>query len=439
MTTTKRTSPEAATVLSLPHALTLIAQCLQSHLDASAFLLALPPASLNAPLAATKELLTRPGPLAYTWPSLNLDGATLSADNDIALYRAALPVFVSVHATEVWHFGRLFAADSTQAFIDFASQWPLKLTHVTSEWRYQVGRDVFCDLLRRCTRLQSTDLVDDEDDTDVFAAITTPNHHVHTICISEASSAAADLASHVLPWLGSGHARSLTIECTVVEDEEGLARALATTSSVRSLGIHDHQELLDAFLELELPLHQLTHVELRTYTPAAVAPFLALLDLTSLTSLAISSADDHADFFPLGRMPALRHLASTGGHIGDGFAEASTWPDLESMRFKAINFTPTAFATVLSYLGRAQGLRKMAFQQCKLADGWFTSTSRTLVRLINNGLAHAIFSEAGLDDTSLGHLAQTLREGRNTTPLTLDLSHNCKCFSKHSHSAPMCA
>ncbi|EQC26445.1 hypothetical protein SDRG_15726 [Saprolegnia diclina VS20] len=242
--------------------------------------------------------------------------------------------------------------------------------------------------------------------------------------IGEMSTATADLNSYVVPWLGSGHARSFSIECTAIEDEADLARTLATTSSLRSLGIHDNQEFLDPFLELELPLHQLTQVELRTYSPEAVVPFLALLDLAKITSLAISSANDHADFFTLGRLPALRHLASSGGEMGDGLAEASTWPDLESMLFSAIDFTPTAFATVLSFLGHAQGLRKLTFQQCKLADGWLVSVTRTFVRLIGNGLGFASFNDVGLDDASLGHLAQTLREGRNTTPLTLDLTNN---------------
>ncbi|KDO20072.1 hypothetical protein SPRG_14220 [Saprolegnia parasitica CBS 223.65] len=420
---TKRACPEAATVLSLPHVLTSIVQCLQSPRDALVFLSALPLTSLDAPLAATKELLTRPGRFVHTWPHLSLD--ELDSEK-AALALAALPALVSLckpAAERVdWSPSTTVA---TMSFVDFISSWPLKMTYFESMWFDDFDTDVVCSLLRRCTRLQAVRISRDEDIVDLLAAVTTPAHRVEKLSLFYTDEATMDWTSLLRPWLSSGHARHLSFETARATDVVGLARALATTSSLTSLDICNNDDLVQAFLTLQLPLHQLMKVHLVEVEPERARRFLRLCDVAKLTSLEIVGEGDHEDTLALvPRMPALRHLSLRWGELRLTHNATSRWPHLESLELCAVHFDDKAFDTVLAYLERVQGLQKIMFNVCHSLETRFLDLSRTLVRLINNGLTRACLSGANLDDTSAALLALTLRQCRNVSPVTFDLGDN---------------
>ncbi|KDO26929.1 hypothetical protein SPRG_07643 [Saprolegnia parasitica CBS 223.65] len=419
---TKRACPEAATVLSLPHVLTSIAQCLQSPRDALAFLSALPLTSLDTALAATKELLTRPGRFVHTWPHLGLD--EIDGEN-AALALSALPALVSLCEPAV---GRIDWSPSTtvatRTFADFVSSWPLKMTHFESIWFDDIDTNDVCSLLRRCTRLRAIDISRDEDIVDLLAAELTPAHHGEAVSLLHRQSyhgldvAAAAMA---VEW---PRATSL-VPYRPDHRCGGVARALATTASLTSLDICNNDKLVQAFLTLQLPLHQLTEVRLKTDRPDLVRRFLRLCDVATLTSLAILCDCDHEDTLALvPRMPALRHLSLRWGELRFTLTDTSRWPHLESLELCAARFDDDACDAVLAYLNRVQGLHKITFNLCHWIATRFIDLSRTLVRLINNGLTLASVAGANLDDTSAAILALTLRQCRNVAPVTFDLGDN---------------
>ncbi|KDO20068.1 hypothetical protein SPRG_14216 [Saprolegnia parasitica CBS 223.65] len=301
-------------VAKLPGALTSIIQCLQSARDVVVFVQALPPASQDASLAAVKELLTRPGPLAYTWPALLLDDIDCDDDSTVALYHAALPALVSVRAKELDLFGRFVrprgdANTPAQGFIDFVSQWPLKMTHVDETVELSAG----------------------EHAQDILAAITTPAHRVHTLLLS-GSSPAMNWTSLLQPWLSSGYARHVSFNKVPTTDCSGLAHALATTKSLRGLSIVTNDDILCELLEWKLPLHHITELKLATPNTKAMRQLMQLVDVTKLTSLALHCQYEISDVLGLiPRMTTLRHLSLQWVHFGD--TDTSQWPDLESVAF----------------------------------------------------------------------------------------------------------
>ncbi|KDO26931.1 hypothetical protein SPRG_07645 [Saprolegnia parasitica CBS 223.65] len=327
-------------VAKLPGALTLIIQCLQSARDVVVFVQALPPASQDAPLVAAKELLTRPGPLAYMWPALLLDDIDCDDDSIVALYHAALPALVSVCAKELDLFGRVMRPRGNvntpaQGFIEFVSQWPLKMTHVDSRWVQEVGSVAFCTLLRRCTRLETLELSAGEHAQDIVAAMTTPVHRVHTLLLS-GSSPAMNWTSLLQPWLSSGHARHVSFNKVPTTDCSGLAHALATTKSLRGLSIVTNDDILCELLEWKLPLHHITELKLATPNAKAMRQLMQLVDVTKLTSLALHCQYEISDVLGLiPRMTTLRHLSLQWVHFG--VTDTSQWPDLESVAFDDID------------------------------------------------------------------------------------------------------
>ncbi|KDO26927.1 hypothetical protein SPRG_07641 [Saprolegnia parasitica CBS 223.65] len=426
--------------MDLPQALTLIVQCLESPRDVVAFLYALPPAALDAPLAAILELLVRPSMVAHMWPKLNLvDLASI----DTPLARVALPVFTSVRSSELEYFTCLATAPppdddekyeekyAVSRFIEFASQWPLKMTFVDATWRRKVGSAVFCSLLHRCTRLRSIELDGGENAGDVLAAVTTPAHRVRSLCVDMTTApAAGDWSSLLKPWLTSGHARHITFlsgRHLGDGDAAALSLALATTSSLRGLAIWGADDLVRALLVLNRPLHHFTEIQVETSSVKFLGFFLTRLDFTKLTSLKLDCSTDHADTLRLVRhMPLLRHLALTNGCVGFAFADASTWPDLESIAFERVSLASTAQIALQAYFDRVQNLREVSFEGPEsMAATSFFDWSYALTQLIANGLTVAKLMDTDLDDTCAALLALALREGCNaSSPLHLDLTEN---------------
>ncbi|EQC34290.1 hypothetical protein SDRG_08063 [Saprolegnia diclina VS20] len=418
---TKRTCPEAATMLGLPHVLISIVQCLSSPRDAIAFLMTLPPASLHAPLAATKALLTQSGPFAYTWPHLSLDDLH---SESAALALEALPALLSALEPEpdsnVWA-----TCDGAMSFVDFVSSWPLTVTHIDTLWPRNIDSTNLCRLLRRCTRLRSIDISnEDKDVVEMLTAVTTPAHRLKKLSVFYQRATTMDWTSLLRPWLSSGYARHLAFDNTRTTDMEGLARALATTSSLTGLDILNNDDLVGAFLTLQMPLHQLTSVYLWTQRHDRIRPVLQLLNVTKLTSLALNCmATDYTDVLTLvPRMTALRHLLLDFGKVCD--LDASRWPHLESIELSVVNWTSKAFGALLKYLERVQGLRKLKLDHCDIVYDHVADVSLVLRRLIYNGLTLASLIGTGLDDARAATLARMLRQSRNPLPVTLHLKDN---------------
>ncbi|KDO26932.1 hypothetical protein SPRG_07646 [Saprolegnia parasitica CBS 223.65] len=400
MSTTKLSCPGAATMLSLPHVLTSIAQCLQSP-DALVFLSALPLTSLDTALAATKELLTRPGRFVHTWPQVDLEEIN---DDDEPLVRAALPAILSVHAYDIYSFAPLSATtdcESVTPFLEFAVQYPLKMTHVDGIWQREVGTSAFCSFLRRCTRLTSIDLTGIANAADLLAAVLTPTHRVSSLVIGTTydSTDGDDWTALLLPWLASGHARHALNNWgrRPIPDIAGLARALATSSSLQGLDIINYDLLLAALVALKMPLRQLTALNVMTILPAyKMLSLLELLDLAKLTSLTL---DLHG-------------------------TDTSHWPHLESLSFNDVELPAETVDAVLAYLGRVQGLQKLTMVECSMVGTCFFDVSRALSRLVANGLTFASFHHERFDDMSAALVALVLHEGRNVSPLKLCLWGN---------------
>ncbi|KDO20066.1 hypothetical protein SPRG_14214 [Saprolegnia parasitica CBS 223.65] len=386
MTTTKRACPEAATVLSLPHILTSIAQCLQSP-DALAFLSALPLTSLDTALAATKELLTRPGRFVHTWPQVDLDDMN---EDDAPLMRAALPAILSVRASDVYSFVPLSATaptdyESVTPFLEFAAQ------SILPPFAAFFGIANAADLL---------------------AAVLTPAHRVSSLTIGTTydSTDGDDWTALLLPWLASGHARHVELNNSgklPIPDIAGLARALATTSSLQGLDIFNYDNLIAALVALKMPLHQLTALKVATFLPSyKMLSLLQLVDLAKLTSLTLD----------------LRHLNLALGRLE--YTDTSHWPHLESLSFHQVELSAETEEAVLTYLGRVQGLQKLTMVECSMVGTCFFDVSRALSRLVANGLTFASFHHERFDDTSAALVALVLHEGRNVSPLTLLLWGN---------------
>ncbi|EQC34288.1 hypothetical protein SDRG_08061 [Saprolegnia diclina VS20] len=419
----------AGAVLDRPCALILIVQCLQSAPNVMAFLKALPLAKLDASLAALLQLLTRPGPLAYTWPTLRLDDIDCDDDSTVALYHAALPALVSICAKEFKLVERFMrprgdAITPAQGFLDFASQWPLKMTHVDGRWVEEVGSAAFCSELSRCTRLRSIELSANAAAPAILAAITTSAHCVHTLDIARSSGAPAmNWASLLQPWLSSGHAKHVSFNKVPTTDCNGLAHALATTESLRGLHIVANDDILCDLVEWKLPLHRVTELTLATANTKAMRQLMQLVDVTKLTSLALHCQYEISDVLGLiPRMTSLRHLSLQWVHFGD--TDTSQWPDLESVYFGCVKFTPSAFDGVLVYLNNVSGLKQITLHCCSTVGASFAALSRTLGRLINRGLTMARLTDLCLDGYDAALLAFALRQRRSASPLKLDLCSN---------------
>ncbi|KDO26930.1 hypothetical protein SPRG_07644 [Saprolegnia parasitica CBS 223.65] len=425
---TKRACPEAATVLSLPHVLASIAQCLQSPSAALAFLSALPLTSLDTALAATKELLTRPGPFIHTWPHLGLDD--IHGDR-AALALEALPALLFLQEPETERTDRSMSETDTVILADVVASWPLKVTYFDTQWshardaRYPrtIDSDVVGALLRRCTRLRSVTLSARKDVAKLLAAMTTPAHRVEKLCLEYEGDETLDWTSLLRPWLATGHARHLSFNNAGTTDIKGLALALATASSLTGLGIDNNNALVRAIVALQMPLHQLREVHLRTHGPKSLRAFVQLCDLTKLTSLALACNGYFANVMSLvSRMPALRHLSLSECTLRDDAGGASHWPHLKSIELFEVNFERDACKAILAYLARVQGLQKITLHSCHDLCRGFVGRRRNLLRLINNGLTLASFESTWIDDSDATHLVRVLRQIRNPLPLTLDLT-----------------
>ncbi|EQC34289.1 hypothetical protein SDRG_08062 [Saprolegnia diclina VS20] len=249
---------------------------------------------------------------------------------------------------------------------------PVLVSHV-------IGRGTFCDFLRRCTRLQNVE----------FDACMTL----------------------LRPWLCSGYARRIEFLGVPTTDVRGLARLLATTASLQGLWIDN--ALLDTFVALQLPLHQLTEIHLHC----------------SLVSLKLCCDADVSHLFGLLKcMPALRHLSSTAGDLGDTLTDTSQWPHLETFGLHVCVLTPRAFDAVLSYLGRVNGLQQLTLSCIELQGGRFAAISRCLERLIANGLTQVSFYNTALGDASAACIADVLYQSRNASPLVWNVEDNCFTF-----------
>ncbi|EQC34287.1 hypothetical protein SDRG_08060 [Saprolegnia diclina VS20] len=322
------------------------------------------------------------------------------------------------------------SAPETMVLADVVASWPLKLTYIDTRWslpanaRYPLtlDSDDVCNLLRRCTRLRSVTLFATEEVAAVLAAMTTPAHRLQKLHLAYEGTLTLDWATLLQPWLSSGHARHVSFNKAPAADMAGLARALATTSSLRSLAILENDALIRAFLALRMPLHQLTKLHLSTHRSKLLRQFLKLCALASLTSFAL---DCYASFATVtlfvSHMPALRHLSLGFCFFGADADDASRWPHLESIEFCDVDFGSGARDAVLAYLARVQGLQKMSFDHCYTLCRPFVGLSRTLVRLINDGLTLASFESTALDDVDASHLALVLRRSRNLLPFTLNV------------------
>ncbi|KDO20067.1 hypothetical protein SPRG_14215 [Saprolegnia parasitica CBS 223.65] len=426
MASTKRVSSKTGSVVDLPHALTSIVQCLQSARDVIAFLSALPTPALDAPLAALMQLLTRPGPLLYTWPALLLDDIDCDDDSTVALYHTALPTLASVRAEELKLFQRFMrprANTPAQGLINFSSQWPLKITHVKERWLRAIDVAAYCTVLRRCTRLETIEVDATANTSDILAAITTSAHRVHTLFVSASACAPTmNWALLLQPWLSSGHARRVSFKYFRTTDCNALAHALATTKSLQGFHIGDMDKLQSELLRWNLPLHHITELDLTmSYS------IMQLIDVTKLISLTLDCDDEISALEVVGRVPrmtALRHLSLCRVHLRE--VDMAQWPHLESLSLTRVKLTHAVFDSMFAYLNNVQGLQRLTFG--RMSRVYVPAWSRTLGSLINSGLVAVRLTGYFFDVCNAGRLAFALRQRCTALPLRLDLCYDEFCF-----------
>ncbi|KDO25000.1 hypothetical protein SPRG_09730 [Saprolegnia parasitica CBS 223.65] len=387
---TKRACQVAAAVVDLEGAVIAIVQCLDRASDVTALLQALPHASLGTPLTALLALLNEPGPLAHTWPELLLDDVNFQHPAFVALILQAMPVLLSVRAAHRHLFGCLLQPDDStidapDGFLNFVAQYPRTMMHVHAAWRDAMDCTVFCNALRRCTRLTTVHVVADAQAAAVLAAITTPAHRVTRLYITEMPGGimdAIDWASLLRPWLASGHARHVTFSNVPITDVQSLAEALLRSSSLHSLGVHNNDKLLRSLLSQDMSLRQLNQVSVTTQVAALLPRLLGRLSLSTLTSLSLECDMDHSETLALlPSMPSLRHLALTGGHLGE-LDCILAWPHLKRLTCSRVHLTPRTLDAILWYLGRVDGLEHLLLDVADLDEMYFVYVAQRLGHLM---------------------------------------------------------
>ncbi|EQC30305.1 hypothetical protein SDRG_11882 [Saprolegnia diclina VS20] len=400
----KRAWRAAAAVIDLDGAVIAIVQCLDRADDVVALLEALPHASLGTPLTALLDLLQEPGPLAHTWPELLLDNVSFRYPSFVEHILQAMPVLLSVRTAHRNLFGCLLQptdsnVDAPDGFLEFVATYPRTVTHVDAAWQEDdIDCSVFCDALRRCTRLTTVHVVANAHAAAVLAAVTTPAHRVTALYITKPSSGvmeALDWTSLLRPWLASGHARHVTFFSIPIVDVDNLAHALLRTPSVRSLGVHYNDALLRSLLARNVLLPPFEKVSVATDEPPLLPRLLKRLSPKTLTSLSLEGHVDHSETLAyLPSMPCLNHLSLTRGDLGDldGISALDgilAWSRLQRLAISCVYLTPTTLEAVLSYLDGVDSLQQLILDVAEMDAMYFVSVAQTLGRLMERGLQSA--------------------------------------------------
>ncbi|EQC26441.1 hypothetical protein SDRG_15722 [Saprolegnia diclina VS20] len=424
MTVVKRTCPAASSVLEVRSALLSVAQCLASPIDVAAFLSALPATSLDAPLTALRELLTRPGPFSFEWPTPDLDVVT---ESDRTLVRIALPALVSVRAQGVKVFARLFnrpaATHAIKCLDHFAQRFATKLTqlHLDATLTYS---DAFCVLLSRCTHLESIRLA--ASGSNVLTAVTTPNHRVRSIRLEmELVKTTPRWTPLLTKWLSSGFASRVKVHTPLIADVDDLALAIATTPSLRALFVHHSDAILHALLATRRALSQIIELRVVTDETDLIPRLLQLVDHSAMKVLEFLGAADFSYILALlPQLPSLHELSLHYCTLGAMPLDTSTWPQLRTASFEGVKFEANTFDALLAYLVRATHLTEVVLNGCALVAAKIDLLSRALPQWMQQGLTYLSLVDNQLDNRSAALLAIGLREGRNVAPLTVHLHGN---------------
>ncbi|KDO32127.1 hypothetical protein SPRG_03344 [Saprolegnia parasitica CBS 223.65] len=276
----------------------------ESREDATALLVALPPAELGAPLAALRELMTTPMAFDGQWPAVNMSNISEEHLDLVVAALPAIPDAVLPHVAFVHgrHLPALLAA------------LPSKLKAVDKFNKGWFDVPEFRDIVPLCARLEQVHL----DIHHLGATLLPPSVHKLTLFLAPGMNDPP--FDPLAQCLQTGRITDLGLyDFNSATSADAFAALLATTTSVTNLDLENSEAVIDALIAARRPLHHLKAVQFFVDTQFLrrdIRDFMALLDLSNLTHLDASGLDDFNCLLPfLSRMPLLEELALQFGNI----------------------------------------------------------------------------------------------------------------------------
>ncbi|KDO23713.1 hypothetical protein SPRG_10491 [Saprolegnia parasitica CBS 223.65] len=420
MSGAKRLAAAPTAVAGLEPILMSIVQCLASPQDVLAFLHGLDTPSLCTPLAALLQLLRAPRwaistypssddyCLSYLWPCLSLDDVQPAA---AAVVVDAMPMFPKMEVDDVgkwmreWTFvppGRLPSDGRFDAFAWLAATWGHKLTligigdEVDDDGRAiepTLDLPVLCSALKLCKGLNEVSVLSDNLIVpDIFAAVTTPAHHVRRVRV-HSSLPETDCAAALQPWLASGHAEHLDFSYFNEAEEVNGSVCLLLAAAHTLTSLHLVLDPTPPLDDVDGPwLENLSELRITSYR--AEQRFIErLLHSTRLMSLSISASFDFGvvlDVLP--RFPALYELNLASCAFDAINVAPGTWQGTPALRSVGIGdaqwFSDAALDALMALLAGAPALETVSLSECEWSDRQFDVVASSLRNCIDRGVRH---------------------------------------------------
>ncbi|KDO32114.1 hypothetical protein SPRG_03332 [Saprolegnia parasitica CBS 223.65] len=320
----------------------------ESQEDATALLVALPPAELGAPLAALRELMTTPMAFDDQWPTVDM--INISEEN-LDLVMAALPAIPGLllpprRNVHECHLPALLAA------------LPSKLEAVRLYDKEWFDMHEFRDVIPLCTRLKDVELVMSHGE----ATLLPPSVRL----LGLYNDADDLLLDPLAQCLQTGRITDLGLhDFNSATSADAIAAMLAAATSITRLDLENSEAVVDALIAARRPLHHLKAVQFFVDTQLLrgdIRDFMALLDVSNLTHLNAGGLDDWNCLLPcLSQMPLLEELTLQFGDLtlAPGALMATLLPSLKVLTVHCVSMDAASFETFLLWASNLPNLAKV--------------------------------------------------------------------------------
>ncbi|KDO19886.1 hypothetical protein SPRG_14729 [Saprolegnia parasitica CBS 223.65] len=410
-----------------------IIHCLDSTRDVLSLLQALPPASLDAPLAALWTLLVTPDALdAKHWPQVCVEEIDRRYTSIVL---AALPLFRSIRIKSIVSLNATlldapieYGTWSRPATADFAAKWGHKIESIEvmpcEEGR---GMDEMRRILRRCTGLRRIDcIVDESNATFLNAAVQAVPHVQRIVFLSTCLFRSEHWRPVLSTWLASGHATHLHLDIFTCDDDVEMGHDIAATTSLTSLKLNDSPGVVQGLVDAKVPLPNITELRLQSARSDILRNFVThRIHHPRLRVLELASNYDASCTFVLLLLPQLSALEELTFHqckLRDVPALQKTpTPRLRLLHLASCDMDDNVLVRLLDWASRSPSLETVELALCDLP--WHEPELGRFVRSLQKCIAVGASSITihAFSLRCVKTIAEVLRNLHPTTPFVLKI------------------